>query len=427
MKYDRISKELFESNRKKLLERMSNNSLAIFFSNDQMPTNADGTMPFKQNSDLLWLSGIDQEESKLIIYRDQKGEMTEHLFLKETSDLIAIWEGAKLNKDQAFQTSGIRNVCWNASFKDKLKELMDTVSLVYLNSNEHSRATSEVETQTDRMNSWCKKTYSSKEYKKIAVEMHELRSIKNKIEIELLQKACNITENGFRRVLQFVKPGIKEYEIEAEFMHEFLINRSKGFAYEPIIASGRNACVLHYIDNNQECKDGDIILMDVGAEYANYASDMTRCIPVNGRFTKRQKQVYNSVLKVMKEATSMLVPGTILGDYHKEVGLIMQSELLDLGLIDKHDIEKQDPLKPAYKKYFMHGTSHFLGLDVHDVGIWEKPIENGMVFTCEPGIYILEENLGIRLENDLVINNDKPIDLMKNIPLECEEIEDLMN
>jgi Xaa-Pro aminopeptidase len=427
MKYDRISKELFENNRAKLLERMENNSLAIFFSNDQMPTNADGTMPFKQNSDLLWLSGIDQEESKLIICRDQNGQMTEHLFLKETSELIAIWEGDKLNKEQAFQTSGIKNVLWNASFKEKLNELMHTVKHVYLNSNEHSRAASEVETQTDRMNSWCKKTYSSKEFKKIAAEMHELRSVKHKIEIDLLQKACNITESGFKRVLQFVKPGVKEYEIEAEYMHEFLRNRSKGFAYEPIIASGRNACVLHYIDNNQACKNGDLILMDVGAEYANYASDMTRCIPVNGRFSDRQKQVYNSVLKVMKEATSMLVPGTQLADYHKEVGLIMQSELLKLGLLDKHDIAKQDPLKPAYKKYFMHGTSHFLGLDVHDVGLWEKPIENDMVFTCEPGIYILEENLGIRLENDLVINNDKPFNLMENIPLECEEIEDLMN
>jgi Xaa-Pro aminopeptidase len=427
MKYDRISKELFENNRATLLERMEKNSLAIFFSNDQMPTNADGTMPFKQNSDLLWLSGIDQEESKLIICRDQNGQMTEHLFLKETSELIAIWEGDKLNKEQAFQTSGIKNVLWNASFKEKLNELMHTVKLVYLNSNEHSRATSEVETQTDRMNSWCKKTYSSKEFKKIAAEMHELRSVKHKIEIDLLQKACNITESGFKRVLQFVKPGVKEYEIEAEYMHEFLRNRSKGFAYEPIIASGRNACVLHYIDNNQACKNGDLILMDVGAEYANYASDMTRCIPVNGRFSDRQKQVYNSVLKVMKEATSMLVPGTQLADYHKEVGLIMQSELLKLGLLDKHDIAKQDPLKPAYKKYFMHGTSHFLGLDVHDVGLWEKPIENDMVFTCEPGIYILEENLGIRLENDLVINNDKPFNLMENIPLECEEIEDLMN
>lgn len=427
MKYDRISKELFESNRKKLAQKMTNDSIAIFFSNDQMPTNADGTMPFKQNSDLLWLSGIDQEESKLILHRNKNGELSEYLFLKETSELIAIWEGDKLTKDQAYQTSGVKNVNWNASFEERLKELMNITSVVYLNSNEHSRSNSEVETQTDRLNSWCKETYSSKEYKKIAFDLHYLRSIKHKIEVELLQNACNITEKGFRRVLKFIKPGVKEYEIEAEFMHEFLINRSKGFAYEPIIASGRNACVLHYIENNQSCNEGEVILMDVGAEYANYASDMTRCIPVSGRFSKRQKQVYNSVLKVMKEATSMLTPGTMLSDYHKEVGLVMQSELLQLGLLDRHDIEKQEPLKPAYKKYFMHGTSHFLGLDVHDVGLVDRPIENGMVFTCEPGIYILEEKLGIRLENDLVINNNTPFDLMNNIPIESEEIEDLMN
>jgi Xaa-Pro aminopeptidase len=257
--------------------------------------------------------------------------------------------------------------------------------------------------------------------------MHDLRSVKHRLEIELLQHACNITEKGFRRVLNFVKAGVMEYEIEAEYMHEFLINRSKGFAYEPIIASGRNACVLHYVDNNKVCKDGDVILMDVGAEYANYASDMTRCIPVSGKFTKRQKDVYNAVLSVMKQATSMLKPGVLLGDYHKEVGLIMQSELLGLGLIDQHDIDKQDPKKPAYRKYFMHGTSHFLGLDVHDVGHFDKPIKEGMVFTCEPGIYILEENLGIRLENDIVITKDKPFDLMANIPLEVDEIEGLMN
>ena len=257
--------------------------------------------------------------------------------------------------------------------------------------------------------------------------MHELRAIKHPLEIDLLQRACDITEKGFRRVLNFVKPGVMEYEIEAEYMHEFLRNRSKGFAYEPIIASGLNACVLHYIDNNKECKEGDVILMDVGAEYANYASDMTRCIPVSGRFTDRQKNVYNAVLRVMKAATEMLQPGTMLAEYHKEVGLIMQSELLGLGLINQHEIDKQDPKNPAYKKYFMHGTSHYLGLDVHDVGLWDKPMEKGMVFTCEPGIYIREENLGIRLENDVLVTDDKPFDLMENIPLEAEEIENLMN
>jgi Xaa-Pro aminopeptidase len=406
---------------------MQANSIVIFCSNDQMPTNSDGTMPFKQNSDLFWLSGVDQEESRLIIHCKKNNEAKEYLFVKETNELIAIWEGAKLTKQEAFQTSGIKEVCWNTDFNAKVKELMKTSDIVYFNTNEHARATSIVETQNDRINKWCKDTYPSKKYIKIAPVMHELRSIKSSIEIELMQNACNITEAGFKRVLNFVKPGVKEYEIEAEFMHQFLISKSKGFAYEPIIASGRNACVLHYIDNNQTCKDGDVILMDVGAEYANYASDMTRCIPVNGVFSKRQKQVYNAVLRVMKKATSLLTPGTILGEYHKEVGLIMQSELIDLGLIDKHDIEKQDPKNPAYKKYFMHGTSHFLGLDVHDVGLWNNPIEKGMVFTCEPGIYILEENLGIRLENDLLISENQPIDLMKNIPIEADEIESIMN
>ena len=428
MKYKAISKELFEENRKKFCASMTENSIAVFCSNDQMPTNSDGTMPFKQNSDLFWLSGVDQEESKLVLFPDSSNpNHREVLFLKETSELIAIWEGAKLTKEQAFQTSGVRTVYWNSEFEKVFADLMAEAKNVFYNSNEHSRASSKVETQTDRFNNWCKSTYSDKNYVKSAPILHELRSVKHQIEIDLLQHACNITEKGFRRVLDFVKPGVMEYEIEAEFMHEFLINRSKGFAYEPIIASGRNACVLHYIDNNQECKDGDVILMDVGAEYANYASDMTRCIPVSGRFSKRQKDVYNAVFRVMKEATNMLVAGTMLNDYHKEVGKVMQSELLALGLLDQNDIDKQDPKNPAYRKYFMHGTSHFLGLDVHDVGHWDTPIKEGMVFTCEPGIYILEENLGIRLENDLVITNDKPLDLMANIPLEADAIEELMN
>ena len=429
MKYDKISNQLFTYNRKQLAKKMSANSLAIFYSNDQMPTNADGTMPFKQNSDLFWLTGVDQEDSILIIYCDENAQANEILFVKETSELIAIWEGEKLSKVEAFNTSGIKNVLGNDQFETKLDQLINQFKIVYLNSNEHSRASSKVETQTDRMNKWFKEKYESKkiEFKKNAPHMHDLRAVKSKTEIDLMQLACNITESGFKRVLKFVKPGVTEFEIEAEFMHEFLRKKSKGFAYEPIIASGRNACVLHYTDNNKECKNGDVILMDVGAEYANYASDMTRCIPVNGTFSERQKQVYNAVLRVMKEAASMLRPGTMLSDYHKEVGLVMQSELIDLGLIDHHDVSKQDPKKPAYKKYFMHGTSHFLGLDVHDVGLWDKPISEGMVFTCEPGIYILEENLGIRLENDLLITKNEPFDLMKNIPIEADEIEYLMN
>ena len=428
MKYQPISKKLFEHNRALFSTHLNTQSLADFCSNDKIRTNADGTMPFKQNSDLFWMSGVDQEESKLVIFPGcLNPKHREILFLKETSDLISIWEGEKLSKEKAYNVSGISTVYWNSQFEDVFNELMKEAESIYLNSNDHTRSTSKVQTQTDRFNDWCKRNFSTKQYIKSAPIMHDLRSVKHPVEIELLQHACNITEKGFRRVLRFVKAGVMEYEIEAEYMHEFLINISKGFAYEPIIASGRNACVLHYIDNNKVCLDGDVILMDVGAEYANYSSDMTRCVPVNGRFTRRQKDVYNAVLNVMKQARSMLKPGVLLSDYHKEVGLIMQSELIGLGLINQHDIDKQDPKNPAYRKYFMHGTSHFLGLDVHDVGHFDKPIKEGMVFTCEPGIYILEENLGIRLENDLVITNDKPFDLMTNIPLEPEEIEDLMN
>ena len=428
MKYDRISKELFIRNRALFTAKMKPKSLAVFCSNDIMPTSADGTMPFRQDSDMLWMSGVDQEESRLVVFPDASAaKHKEILFLKETSELIAVWEGAKLTKEEAFAVSGIKTVYWIDQFETVFEQLMKEANTVYLNSNEHARATINVETRTARFNNWCQKKYNERHYEKAAPLMHELRAIKHPLEIDLLQRACDITEKGFRRVLNFVKPGVMEYEIEAEYMHEFLRNRSKGFAYEPIIASGLNACVLHYIDNNQECKDGDIILMDVGAEYANYASDMTRCVPVSGRFTDRQKEVYNAVLRVMKAATEMLRPATVLAEYHKEVGLIMQSELVGLGLIKQHEINKQDPKNPIYKKYFMHGTSHYLGLDVHDVGLWEKPMEKGMVFTCEPGIYIREENLGIRLENDILVTDDKPFDLMQSIPLEAEEIESLMN
>jgi len=428
MKYNRINKELFIKNRTLFKEKMKPKSLAVFCSNDIMPTSADGTMPFKQDSDILWMSGVDQEESRLVIFPEATSvKDKEILFLKETSDLIAIWEGAKLTKEEAFDVSGIKTVYWIDQFEVIFEQLMQEVETVYLNSNEHARATVSVETRTARFNKWCQENYSLHQYDKAAPLMHELRAVKDSIEVDLLQHACKITEKGFRRVLDFVKPGVMEYEIEAEFIHEFLRNRSKGFAYEPIIASGFNACVLHYTDNNQECKKGDVILMDVGAEYANYASDMTRCIPVSGLFSDRQKDVYNAVLRVMKAATDMLRPGILLAEYHREVGLIMQSELIALGLISQHDIDKQDSKNPVYKKYFMHGTSHFLGLDVHDVGAWDKPIEKGMVFTCEPGIYIREEGLGIRLENDILVTDDKPLDLMQDIPLEAEEIESLMN
>ena len=428
MKYLHIDNQLFIDNRKKFKSKLTKNNLAIFNSNDIMPTNADGTMPFRQNNDLFWLSGVGQEESVLVIFPNHPDEsQREILFLKETNEHIAIWEGAKLTKEAALKTAGIKTVYWLEELESKLAELIQKADAIYLNKNIHSRAASKVETRDDRFRNWIAENFSSIKTLEVAPIMHGLRSIKSDTEIALMQNACNITEKGVRRILPFIKPGVMEYEIEAELMHEFLNNRSGGFAYQPIIGSGVDSCVLHYIDNNKVCKEGDILLMDFGAEYANYASDLTRTVPVNGKFSDRQKAVYNSVLHVMKEATNMLRPGTMIAEYHKEVGKLMESELITLGLLDKHDVQKQDPEKPLFREYFMHGTSHYLGLDVHDVGDFEAPMREGMVFTCEPGIYILEEELGIRLENDILVTNDKPFDLMGNIPIEIEEIEDLMN
>ena len=428
MKYEQIDKKLFIKNRKLFSAKLKQNTLAIFNANDIMPTNADGTMPFRQNNDLFWLCGVDQEESVLVIFPNHSdNNMREILFLKETNKEIAIWEGAKLTKEEAYSTSGIQTVFWLSELESKLAELIAKADGIYLNKNIHSRSSSEVQTRDDRFRIMIKEKFSAKNIIETAPIMHELRYIKSEIEIALMQTACNITEKGVRRILPFIKAGVMEYEIEAKLMHEFLINRSTGFAYQPIIASGIDSCVLHYIDNNKPCKDGDILLMDFGAEYANYASDLTRTIPVNGRFSERQKAVYHSVLHVMKEATKMLVPGTNFKDYNKEVGRIMEVELIKLGLLDKHDVRKQDPKNPLFRKYYMHGTSHSIGLDVHDVGSFETPMQEGMVFTCEPGIYILEEALGIRLENDILITADAPNDLMKNIPIEVDEIEDLMN
>ena len=383
MKYLPIENKLFIKNRESLFKKLDPNSCAIFNSNDIMPTNSDGTMPFKQNSDLFWLSGVDQEESILIL-SNLNGENQSILFLKETSDLIAIWEGAKLSKKEAYSVSGIESVYWLTEFEKKLEDLLSKVSSVYLNKNIHSRSTSKVETRDNRFRKKIIEGNPKKNIKEVASIMHGLRSIKSEEEISLMQNACNITEKGFRRILSFIRPGVMEFEIEAEIIHEFIRNRSRGFAYEPIIGSGKNSCVLHYIDNNKKCLDGDILLMDFGAEYANYASDLTRTIPVNGKYSDRQKAVYNSVLYVMQEATKMLRPGTLFKEYNKEVGKIMEAELIKLGLLDNHDVLKQDPKNPLYKKYFMHGTSHYLGLDVHDVGDFESPMKEGMVFTCEP-------------------------------------------
>lgn len=429
MKYTPIDSQLFTKNRKKFASKMKPNSLAIFNSNDIYPISADSTIPFQQHRDIFYLSGVDQEESVLVIFPDcPKEKHREILFLKETNAHIAVWEGEKLTKEKAFETSGVKTVYWLQDMEKILFEIMTQCDTVYINTNEHYRANVEVETREDRFTKWLKEKYPAHSVAKSNPILQGLRSVKEAVEIELIQKACNITEKGFKRVLNFVKPGVMEYEIEAEFMHEFLRNRSKGFAYTPIIASGNNANVLHYIENNQECKAGDLILMDVGAEYANYASDMTRTVPVSGRFSERQKAVYNAVLRVKKEATKMLVPGTIWADYHIEVGKLMTSELLDLGLLDKADVQNENPEWPAYKKYFMHGTSHHMGLDTHDYGILTEPMEANMVFTVEPAIYIPDEGFGIRLEDDMVIQKTgAPVNLMKNIPIEIDEIESLMN
>ncbi|GIV27046.1 MAG: Xaa-Pro aminopeptidase [Bacteroidia bacterium] len=427
-RYSPIPSILFIQNRNNFKQNLKPGSIAIFFSNDIMPTNADGAMGFKQNSDLFYLSGIDQEETILVIFPDAKdNKHKEVLFIREKNETIAIWEGEKLSKQQATEISGIQTVYWTHQFEQVLKMIMYQAEYVYLNSNEHLRKYIETETAQDRWNKKIMQQYPLHKYERSAPILYKLRSIKHSLEIDLIQQACNITEKAFRRVLKFVKPGVWEYEIEAEMIHEMLINRSKGFAYTPIIASGKNACVLHYIENNKQCMDGEVILIDAAAEYANYNSDMTRCIPVNGKFTKRQKEVYNSVLFVLNEATKLLRPGMTFEKYNAEVGKMMTEELLKLKLLTKEDVQNQTPEKPAYKKYFMHGTSHFLGLDVHDVGFFYEPMQAGMVFTCEPGIYIPEENLGIRLENNILITQNGQINLMQNIPIEAEEIEELMN
>ncbi|AEH01044.1 aminopeptidase P family protein [Lacinutrix sp. 5H-3-7-4] len=429
MKYHKIDSSLFIKNRKNFAQQMQPNSLAIFNSNDIYPISADSTLPFAQHRDIFYLSGVDQEESILVIFPDcPNPKNREILFLKETNEHIAVWEGEKLTKDAAFSTSGIKTVYWLQDLHKVLAEIMSQADTVYINTNEHYRANIETETREARFTKWLKDKYPAHRVAKSNPILQRLRSIKDQIELDLMQQACDITEKGFRRILNFVKPDVWEYNLEAEFMHEFLNNRSKGFAYTPIIGSGNNANVLHYIENNQQCKAGDLILIDAGAEYANYASDMTRTIPVSGKFTDRQKAVYNAVNRVKNDATKMLVPGTLWAEYHIEVGKLMTSELLGLGLLDKADVKNENPDWPAYKKYFMHGTSHHIGLDTHDYGILTEPMQENMVFTVEPGIYIPDEGFGIRLEDDVVVQKSgEPFNLMRNIPIEADEIEELMN
>ena len=428
MKYSQIDNTLFIKNRKNFTKKLDANSVAFFNSNDIYPISADSTLPFEQHRDIFYLSGIDQEESILVLFPDSVNKnFKEILFIRETNDHIVHWEGEKLTKSDAFEISGIKNVHWLGKFDEILSKILKEADHVYINTNEHYRQNVETQTREDRFIEKLK-NFGGLSFKKSNPILQYQRSVKDEIELSLIKKACDITKKGFERVLGFVKPGVWEYEIEAEFSHEFLKNRSKKFAYQPIIASGKNSNILHYIKNNSQCRSGDVLLLDVGAEYANYSSDMTRTIPVSGRFSNRQKSIYSSVLHVKNEATKLLKPGILWKEHYDEVGKIMSSELLKLGLLSKSDIQNQTKKNPAFKKFFTHGVSHHLGLDTHDYGDLNSPIEENMVFTVEPGIYIQEENFGIRLEDNIVVKeNSDPINLMKNIPIEIEEIEDLMN
>ena len=428
MRYLPIDKKLFIRNRKRFAKQLAKNSIAVFNSSDIMPTSADGTHGFVQQTDLFYLSGIDQEESTLVIFPDAKEEKhREILFVKETNEQIALWEGHKYSKDEATAVSGIKSVHWAKEFENVFKPLAIESDTIYLNTNEHLRADTLVETRDARFIKWCRNLFPLHQYRRLAPIMHDLRAVKSKQEVELIKQACRITEQAFRRLLAFIKPGVWEFEIEAEIYHEFIRNRSKGPAFQVIAASGADSCTLHYITNNKQCGDGDLVLIDFGAEYGNYAADVTRTVPVNGQFNKRQKAVYNAVLNVQKAAIKLLNPGKTIDEFSREVGQVMEAELIRLKLLKAADVKKQPVDQPLYKKYFPHGISHHLGLDVHDYGSRFRKFAPGMVLTCEPGIYINEEGIGIRIENDILITKNGPVDLTAGIPREAEEIEALMN
>lgn len=429
MRYSKIPTSLFIKNRQNFCSKMEDNSIAILTSNDVMPNNADDIMGFTQNNDLFYLSGIDQEESILVLYPNAAlPENREILFVKETSELIKIWEGEKLTKEQAFEISGIKNVKWLQDFELAIQYMAFDADTFYLGHNEHKKTlTAEMNTRQDRMITWCKEKYPLHNYKRVAKITRELRQVKSEEEIKLMQKAVEISVGGFDSVLKAVKSGMLEYELEAELTYEFIRKGAKGHAFMPIIASGGNACALHYNTNDSVCMDGDMILMDFGVCYANYNSDTTRCFPVNGTFSNRQKQVYNAVLHCLKEGSKLLKSGVVSAEYEKGMAGLVEEQLIKLGLLTAEDIKKQDPKNPLYKKYLMHGTAHHIGLDVHDVGLYTRPFEAGMVLTCEPGIYIAEEGIGCRLENDILITETGNINLTASMPIEIEEIEAIMN
>lgn len=428
MRYHKIDSELFVRNRQHFGKKLKPNSIAVLNSNDSMPTSADSTHPFIQQTDIFYLSGIDQEETVLVIYPDAPDKkQKEILFLKETNEQIATWEGQKYTKEQAQRISGIKAIHWTSELNAILRPLIIQSENIYLNTNEHLRAAVTVETRDMRFVKWCRQTFPLHHYERLAPILHDLRAVKSSLEIELIKEACAITEKAFRRLLGFIRPGVWEYEIEAEIVHEFLRNRSRGPAFETIVAAGIDSCTLHYVRNDKRCKDGDLVLIDFGAEYANFASDVTRTLPVNGRFSKRQKEVYNAVLNIQKAAIKMLKPGNTLQKYQKDVSKRIEAELVRLGVLKKAEVKKQSEDAPLYKKFLPHGISHHLGLDVHDYGDKYRKFEAGMVLTCEPGIYVRDEAIGIRIENDILITKDGPVDLTETIPREAEEIEEIMS
>ncbi len=427
MRHLPIKSQLFKENRKQLSELLVAKSLAVVNANDVLPTNADGSLVMHPNSDLFYLSGIEQEESILLLFPDASDpKLREILFVREPNEHLQIWEGYKHSKEDARKISGIRNVKWLSEFPGLFRILMCEATSAYLNCNEHKRAAVEVETRDDRFITQCKRDYPLQNFRRLAPLLHDLRIVKSPLEIDLLKEAVSITEKGFRRVLKFLKPGVTEYEVEAEWAREFLRRRAK-FAYSPIVASGKNNCVLHYLQNDQTCKKGQLLLLDVGACYANYNADLTRTIPVSGKFTRRQKQVYNAVLRVLRASTAGATVGKLHSDWQKESEDMMTEELLKLGLLKPAQVKKQTAEQPAVKKYFMHGLGHPLGLDVHDVGDSSKPFQAGCVLTVEPGIYIPEEGFGVRLEDDIVVTADGPVNLMAKTPVETDEIEAIMN
>ena len=428
MKYAPIDSQLFIENRQRVAERLPSNSIAVVQSADIMPRSADGVMPFIQNSDLFYLTGVDQEDTILLLFPNASEEkFREVLFVRETNDHIRTWEGDKLTKEQAQKATGVQTVLWTHEFPQQFRTLALQADGICLSLNEHPRAVIEVEAKDARFARQCMAQFPLHRYHRLAPLLYELRCVKHPIEVALIEEAVASTDAGFRRLLGFVRPGVWEYEIEAELAHEWMRRKSRGFAYPPIIATGENACVLHYVTNDHRCEDGQLLLLDVAAEYANYNSDLTRTIPVNGRYTPRQRQVYDAVLRVFRGCCKLLQPGVLLREYQKRVEKMMEEELLRLKLLDPEEVKRQDPDKPLLMKYFPHGTSHHLGLDVHDVSPPNYLLRPGMVLTVEPGIYIRDEKLGVRLENDVLITDDGCIDLMADIPIEAEHIEDLMN